>query len=114
MTNALYLVKYTGNQGIGSVVLALLNGQVFGVDVAGGEYSGNYKEENGKIVGEITLLVPAGVALVTGAPISPEPYTVPIPVTLPIEINEQQTVQIQVQLPTGLVNANVKKVKNIP
>ena len=113
MTDGIYTINYTGKQGFGAAVLALINGKVFGADVAGGEYMGTYKVENGKVIGDISLRVPAGVPLVTGAPISAQPYTVSIPVSLPANINEQQTVQIQVQLPTGPVNANVKKVKDI-
>ena len=113
MTNAIYTINYTGKQGIGSASLVLLNGQIFGVDVAGSEYTGTYKVVDGKIIGEMNLQVPAGVTLVTGAPVSAQPYIIPFPFSMPAGINEQQTVLIQVQLPFGAVNANVKKVKNI-
>ena len=83
------------------------------MDVAGSNYTGTYREEDGKITGEINLSVPAGVPLVTGAPPSAQPYMVSIPFSIPSGMAEQQTIQTQVRLPTGPVNANVKKVKNI-
>jgi hypothetical protein len=113
MTNGVYTVNYTGKQGIGSASLVLLNEQIFGVDVAGSEYTGTYKIVDNKIVGEININVPPGATLVTGAPVSAQPYIIPFPFSMPAGINEQQTVLIQVQLPYGAVNANVKKVKNI-
>ena len=113
MANGIYLIHYTGLHGMGSASLVFLNGQIFGTDGAGSEYTGSYQSENGNITGSINLHVPAGVPLVTGAPVSPQPYTVPIPFSLPDNIAEQQTVLIGVRLPTGPVNANVKKVKAI-
>lgn len=113
MTNGVYSIKYTGVQGFGSACLVLMNGEVFGVDIVGAEYTGIYKVEGDKIVGEVNIHVPAGATLVTGAPVSPQPYTIPVPVSIPAALKEQETVQIRIQLPTGPVNANVKKVKNI-
>lgn len=114
MVDGIYLVNYTGRQGIGAATMTLSSGQIVGVDVAGGEYEGTYKLQNENIVGNIVMHVPAGVYLVTGAPISPVPYTVPISFAFPAAIKVNQVIQTQIQLPTGPVNANVKKVKSLP
>jgi len=113
MESSVLNINYIGRQGFGSACVVFLNGEIFGTDVAGAEYTGSYKEENGKIVGEVHLNVPAGVALVTGAPVSSTPYIVPIPFSMPSAMHEGQVAMITVQLPTGPVNANVKKVKDL-
>lgn len=113
MVDGIYLVNYTGRQGIGAATITLSKEQVFGADVAGGEYEGTYKIQNEKIVGNIVMHVPAGVPLVTGAPVSPVPYTVPISFTFPAAMQEKQVIQTQIQLPTGPVNANIKKIKTL-
>ncbi len=113
MADGIYSIKYTGQAGFGSAVAIFHGGEIFGIDAAGGEYTGTYQTTNGNIAGQLNLQVPAGVVLVTGAPPSATPYTVPINFSFPATIGVQQTVQTQVRLPTGAVNANIKKVKNL-
>jgi hypothetical protein len=113
MANGIYLVSYTGIAGFGAASCVFLNGEIFGADVTGGEYHGSYKVADGRVAGVINLHVPANVQLVTGA-LSDMPYTIPIDFTIPAGMRDQQTVQITVKLPTGAVNANIKKVKTLP
>ena len=113
MENSVLTINYMGKQGFGSASIIFLNGQIFGTDVIGSEYTGTYKEDNGKITGEVQLNVPAGATLVTGAPVSADPYTILIPFSMPAGIKEKQVTQIQVTLPSGPVNANIKKVKDL-
>lgn len=114
MANGVYNINYAGIQGFGSACVVFLNSEIFGTDVAASEYGGTYIIENGQVIGQVLLTVPAGVALVTGAPISSTPYTIQIPFFMPAQIDEKQVVQISVQLPSGTVNANIKKMKALP
>ncbi len=113
MANGVYNINYAGKQGFGSACVVFLNGEIFGTDVVAAEYGGTYAIANGQVTGHVLLTVPAGASLVTGAPISPTPYTIQIPFTMPAQIDEKQVVQISVQLPSGTVNANIKKMKSL-
>ena len=113
MENSVLTINYVGKHGFGSASVVFINGQIFGTDVGGMEYGGAYRLDGDKIIGEVQLYVPAGAVLVTSAPVSATPYTVPVAFSMPSGVKEGQTVLIQVQLPTGPVNANVKKVKDL-
>lgn len=69
---ALYVMQYFSHHGgvLGSGFGAIYigDGLVLGVDKANGRYKGRYTEEDGRLIGEVTLTAPLGapMVLVTG------------------------------------------------
>jgi hypothetical protein len=83
-----------------------------GADVSGGLYDGKYVPNADKrhVDATLKLTMPAGVALVTGAPASQQTSTQEFPLSLPADLDEKT---IQVQTPTGPVNFKFKKIREL-
>lgn len=109
-----YAVYYTGKTGSGFAIVVFKNGIITGADVSGGLYDGHYKIDSEKqaLTGTITMTVAPGASLVTGAPIGQVPYTQEFPISLSLGAEQHQP--IQVRIPTGLVNLNLKKLRDFP
>lgn len=64
-----YALHYVGSTGgWGLAMLAFETGKVFGVDIGGVRYTGDYQVDANNISATLTLTIPAGIALVTGLP----------------------------------------------
>jgi hypothetical protein len=108
--NGLYFLEYSGISGAsGYGTLQLLNGILSGNDVAGAQYHGAYKVEDGRIRGNITMRVPAGTMLVTGTHIDTE-TEVPIEINLPL--SENQPMSQTVRVGTADVQISIQRIRN--
>jgi hypothetical protein len=109
-----YALFYTGEVSSGYAVLVLKGGIIAGADVSGGLYDGqytvNYDQKN--LNGTLRLTIPAGIALVTGAPASEETSTQDIPFSLPLDFADERV--LQVQTATGPINLRFKKIRDFP
>jgi hypothetical protein len=114
MVNGFHALYYTGRTGSGFGVVVFKDGIVTGADASGGLYDGEYTTNQDKQIleGKIKLTVPPGVSLVTGAPVTQQPYTQQFPISLPLDLNQPHPLQIQT--PTGPVNLNLKKIRDFP
>lgn len=69
--SALYAMQYVGNIGLGAGAVYVGKGIVLGADVGGGRYKGSYTEQGSNLALKVTLTVPNGATLVTGAVLPP-------------------------------------------
>ena len=113
MLNGFYALYFTGTVANGFAVVVLKDGVVAGADVAGGIFDGEYtvNQKKGVFEGTIRMTVPPGISLVTGAPPSQVTYTQEITLSLPLDLNQGQPMQIQTS--TGPVNLNMKKLRDL-
>lgn len=109
-----YAIYYTGKSGSGLGVLVLTNGILTGADASGGLYDGEYiiNQVKGVLEGTIRMTIPPGVSLVTGAPATQQSQTLEFPISFPLDFNQQEP--IQVKIPTGPVNVNLKRLRDLP
>lgn len=84
MGGGFYRIDYVGRADSGSGAIAIVNGQIAGLDITGGEYRGSYQEVGGRIRGDVTLTAKAPAALVTGRMLRGG-ETVPIALDIPAE-----------------------------
>jgi hypothetical protein len=114
MTDGFYAIYYTGKISSGFGVLVFRDGVIVGADAAGIFYDGEYttKQEKGTLEGTIKMTIPPGVSLVTGPPASEHPYVLEFPVSLSIDLSQQEP--LRVETPTGPVNINFKKIRAFP
>lgn len=106
-----YSVSYGGQAGLGMALLALHGGKIVGADVAGGLYDGTYIEARERLSINVSVTVPPGVILVTGAAAQTAPYTFQINAVLPASFGGGAPVQVPT--PTGLVTATFKKLRDL-
>lgn len=80
-----YKIIYDGSTGSGFGMMALMNGLISGIDEAGVSYDGEYGEDDltGVVQFHLRATIPAGVALVIGAPARDEPWSFAIDAVLP-------------------------------
>jgi hypothetical protein len=107
-----YSIHFRGAADWGIGMLALHNGKVTGVDVAGVTYDGSAAPTSGGNIGvNIVLNVPAGVALVQGVS-KPQPWQLPINVVVP-EQNLGNGQPVAVATPVGPVQVVFKKLRDL-
>jgi hypothetical protein len=106
MIDGFYAIYYTGKSSSGLGVLVFKDGIIAGADAAGIFYDGEYTINQDKEIleGTIKMTIPPGVSLVTGAPVSQHAYALEFPVSLPLDLSQQEPLRIE--LPTGPVNVN--------
>ena len=104
---------FTGVTGSGHAVLVMKDGVIVGSDATGGVLDGTYKDAgDGNLDVSVTLKVPPGTWLVTGATVGREPLTQKINATLPENLGNGHSVGVQT--PTGPVNVVFKRLRDIP
>ncbi len=108
----IYTMYFTGHLGSGQGLFLLKGGVVAGADAAGGTFDGSYKQEGGFLNGVVRMTVPAGGTLVTGAVAGQSPLTFDIPLQLPENFANGQTIALNT--PTGPINIIFKKLRDIP
>ena len=111
MINGIYSIYFSGITGEGFGILILQDQIITGSDATGASYDGNYRVTDKGILGELNLLVPPGVQLVTGAFSGGEGGVLNIPISLPLNFANGQT--LTVPTPTGLVNVIFKKLRDL-
>lgn len=115
MENAFYAIYYTGHAGSGFGLLAFLDGNVVGVDAAGGKFDGSYTVDidTGILTGNICMHVAAGTWLVTGQlPIRDQPYKVDLPISMSSDLGDGQIIRLD--LPIGPLNVRFEKLREFP
>ncbi|MBL8807463.1 MAG: hypothetical protein JNN22_11520 [Rhodospirillales bacterium] len=65
--SALYQMRYVGVPGAAPSTLYIGRQTVLGIDAGGARYVGSYSETRGRLNVDITLLMPKGGVLITGA-----------------------------------------------
>jgi hypothetical protein len=102
-----------GRKGLGLGLLLLKNGVIAGADAAGATYDGTYTElDDGTAEGSVTMTVPPGVQLVTGATAATEPIVHEIPLRLPANLGGGNALPLQT--PTGPINIIFKRLRDVP
>jgi hypothetical protein len=113
LMGGIYAMYYTGAAGSGHALMIIRNGVVAGADAVGGVLDGTYQEVgDGSLDVAVTLTVPPGVWLVTGAPVGQSPMSMPITVRLPSDFASGNSVQVNT--PTGPVNVIFKRLRDVP
>jgi hypothetical protein len=109
--DGLYGVYYSGSAGVGAFGLLLYGGNVFGVDVGGGDITGTYTvRDDGGVDFALTFSFAPGTALVTG-----QAVTQPMVVDSNVRIAAGTLAggQQPVDLPFGRVMVRVRKKANL-
>jgi hypothetical protein len=114
MIDGFYRMTFTGTSGSGFGVVVFEGGVIAGADVAGGIFSGTYKEgaTKGQVEFQISLTIPAGATPVqTGIPLTTS-------MTLPIEASLSESdigsaSPYLLQTPLGPVNVLFKKIRDV-
>lgn len=110
-----YSIQYQGPKGQGFGLIALDTGTVVGADVTGGLFDGtyNYNHKTEMLDVKITLTVPAGESLVTGAPPQASEYKTTFESSLPRTLGEEKP--IQVNGPENQpIHVVIKKIRDFP
>lgn len=104
---------FTGSAGSGHALFVMKNGVVAGADAVGGILDGTYKEAgDGYLNVAVSLTVPAGARLVTGAAAGENPLSQEITARLPENLGNGNPVTVQT--PTGPVNVIFKRLRDLP
>jgi hypothetical protein len=109
----IYAMYFTGSAGSGHAVFVMKDGIVAGADAIGGVLEGTYKSAGeGYLEVAVTLTVPSGAWLVTGAVAGDQPMAQEIKARLPENLGGGSP--IMVQTPTGPVNVIFKRLRDLP
>ena len=111
--NGIYVMYFTGAAGSGEGLILLKDGILAGADGGGVLYDGTYKisEDGENLAGSISVNVPPGVGLVTGATAGSEPLKFELPLSLPTSLGEGRSLTIRT--PTGPLNIIFKRLRSI-
>lgn len=111
--NGIYAMYFTGAAGSGHAVFVMKDSVIVGADAIGGVLDGTYKEiGDGNLDVTITLEIPAGASLVTGAIAGRKPLEQQITTILPASLGNGEA--IGVETPTGPVNVVFRRLRGIP
>lgn len=103
---------FTGSAGSGHAVFVMMGGVITGADAVGGILDGTYKQAgDGHLDVEVSLTVPAGARLVTGAVAGENPLSQEIKARLPENLGDGKPVTVQT--PTGPVNVIFKRLRDL-
>jgi len=109
----IYAMYFTGLAGSGHAVFVMKDGIVAGADTVGGVLDGTYKSASeGYLDVTVTLTVPPGAWLVTGAVAGDQPMAQEIKARLPENLGGGNPVTVQT--PTGPVNVIFKRLRDLP
>lgn len=111
--DGIYAMYFIGKAGTGHGVFVIQNGVLAGADAVGGVLDGTYRHtDTGTLDVSITMTVPPGTWLVTGAVADRTPLTQEIRATIPVDLGNGQPIGFT--LPTGPVNVIFKRLRDIP
>lgn len=109
MISGIYTAYLTGQAGQGMAMFVFKDGKIAGADIGGLTFSGFYKVENDRMVGNLIYEMPANSISITGASFEKASGAIEVPIDLPTSIDPKETYRINT--PIGPLNA--KFVKNI-
>ena len=108
----LYFAYLTGVAGQSLGLFYIGDGTITGIDVGTMRYDGTYTTlDDGSLQGTLEYSVPAGVSLITGAPVGTAPARIAARLHLPADFDDGRVVAIET--PLGPVNAKFEKAKDI-
>lgn len=111
--SGIYVAYYTGAVGSGFALILMKSGVIAGADAGGGVISGSYADEgDGLIELDITLSVPPGTQLVTGAIAGEQSIAVEIRAKLPANLGNGTPLPLQTS--TGPINIIFKRLRDVP
>jgi hypothetical protein len=108
-----YVAYMTGPAGQTILMFALTKGKFVGADMGGIKYDGTFKAkpDGSAYRFSVVYVVPAGASLITGAPPSATPVTVPVEFELPRDFTDGRVITIET--PRGPVNAKFGKLRDL-
>jgi len=109
--NGFYAAYMTGKGGVSTLLFAIKDGVVVGVDMGGMKYDGRVEvaEPSKEWRFSVEYLIPPGVSLITGGSVA-TPTRVPLEFSLPANFANGQVVRIDT--PLGPVNAKVERLRD--
>ena len=111
--DGIYAMYFTGSAGVGHGVFVLKDGVIAGADAIGGVLDGSFQENaEGDLDIAVTMTVPPGASLVTGAVADREPLVQKIKATLPRDFGGGRPIGLN--MPTGPVNVIFKRLRALP
>lgn len=110
--NGFYAAYITGQVGNSMALFLFENGEIIGVDVGGMHYNGSYEihEESATLRGTLNYVIKPGRQLVTGAAAGEKEISVDFPLELPTGFADGRVIEIQ--SPSGVVNARFEKLRD--
>lgn len=111
--NGIYVMYFTGAVGSGHGLILLHDGTITGADAGGVLYDGSYTLNSDRtlLTGNLSMQVPAGASLVTGASAGEAPLTFDIPLSLPANLGNGHPLTLK--MATGAVNIIFKKLREL-
>ncbi len=113
LKEGMYEIAFSGTNDSGMGALILENGRVYGADLAGGKYDGDYEYNRltGMIESKIKVTIPPGVGTVQGIP--PQPFEFAFNVEAKFPRGTEDTI-IQVKTDAGPVNVRIRFLRALP
>lgn len=107
-----YLAYLTGKAGSNVAVFVIRGNVIVGVDGGGMSYDGSVEpnQDGSGYICKVVYVIPAGIALLTGASPLPEPQRVPLTFDLP---NDFEGKVVLIVTPLGPVNVIFQKVRGL-
>lgn len=111
--DGIYAMYFTGAVGSGHGLIMLSAGTITGADAAGVLYDGSYSlnPDRTLLTGSLTMQVPSGTSLVTGASAGEAPLTFEVPLSLPANLGNGRPLPLK--MATGTVNVIFKKLREL-
>lgn len=109
MIDGIYTAYLTGIAGQGMAMFVFKEGKIAGADMSGLTFSGSFKTDEGRVVGSISYVMPAGSVSITGASFEKASDKITVPIDLPAALDPSET--YRVNTPIGPLNA--KFIKNV-
>lgn len=106
-----YAGYFTGGAGNSMALFVFRDGEIAGVDIGSGQYSGNYEsfENDSKIRGSIEITIPTGHHLITGVSAEAQPINLRVPFEFSLPI-KSETVH-RIETPGGPINAKLHYIR---
>ncbi len=113
MAKAIYLAYLSAATGNNIGMFCIGEGIITGADFGGLLYDGNYQlsSDASRLDGVVKFTLRPGTQLITGAVGGPEPVEISVPLSLPIDFANGQTVSIPT--PVGPLNARFEKLRDL-
>ncbi len=113
LREGIYGIKFSSDSDWGAGMLILENGTVYGVDIMGAKFDGEYEfnRETNLIDSKIKVTMPPNVQTVTGLPPQPFEWSFDVELSFPRETDKSQ---LQVSTPIGPINVLVEYMRSLP
>ena len=113
LKEGMYGIDFSGTHDSGMGTLILENGRVYGADVAGGRYDGDYEynRSTGMIESNLKVTIPPGVGTVQGIP--PQPFEFAFNVKAQFPRGTENSI-ITVKTDAGTVKVRIRFLRALP